>query len=133
MKLAKIYYMKKAARRELSAGISYLIDHNETLLDKLSAGNLEGTHTLLAVYPVETIDRETMSGADIDLEEIFSYFQGECWSPNGEAKELIEALDLVHTSMSVGDIVVCDGKVFFCDNNGWEKLTTEPVTGLRSK
>jgi hypothetical protein len=32
--------------------------------------------------------------------------QGEVWSPNGEARGLIEAKGLLHTSMSVGDVVV---------------------------
>ncbi|MCP3927282.1 MAG: hypothetical protein GY714_32385 [Desulfobacterales bacterium] len=40
-----------------------------------------------------------------DMEEIFLYMQGEVWSPAGEARELIRALGLVHTSMSVGDVI----------------------------
>jgi len=40
-----------------------------------------------------------------DEECVFQYMQGEVWSPNGEAKELIEALGLRHTSMSICDIV----------------------------
>lgn len=39
-------------------------------------------------------------------EEIFLAMQGENWSPNGEANELIEKLGLIHTSMSIGDVVV---------------------------
>jgi len=40
------------------------------------------------------------------LEEVFFNMQGEVWSPNGEARELIRSLGLKHTSMSVGDVVV---------------------------
>ena len=36
---------------------------------------------------------------------IFDMMQAENWSPNGEKRGLIEALDLSHTSMSVGDII----------------------------
>lgn len=32
--------------------------------------------------------------------------QGENWSPNGEARDLIRSLGLHHTSMSVGDVLV---------------------------
>lgn len=38
--------------------------------------------------------------------------QGENWSPNGEAKELIRPLGLKHTSMSVGDII-SDGENYW--------------------
>ena len=39
------------------------------------------------------------------LQDIFWYMQGENWSPNGEATELIRLLGLHHTSMSVGDVL----------------------------
>lgn len=39
------------------------------------------------------------------MEAVFSYMQGEIWSPNGEAGPLILRLGLHHTSMSVGDVV----------------------------
>jgi hypothetical protein len=40
-----------------------------------------------------------------DLEEVFQMMQGEVWSPNGEARDLIRGLGLTHTSMSVGDFI----------------------------
>lgn len=40
-----------------------------------------------------------------NLEKIFQTMQGHMWSPEGEARELIIALGLHHTSMSVGDLV----------------------------
>lgn len=39
-------------------------------------------------------------------ESVYHHFQGDVWSPNGEACDLIEKLGLFHTSMSIGDIVV---------------------------
>ena len=38
-------------------------------------------------------------------EDVFLQMQGEVWSPNGEARELIKGLGLRHTSMSVGDVL----------------------------
>lgn len=40
-----------------------------------------------------------------DLDDVYSKMQGERWSPNGEARPLIEALGLTHTSMSAGDVI----------------------------
>ena len=40
-----------------------------------------------------------------DLENLYVWMQGENWSPNGEARELIRGLGLKHTSMSIGDII----------------------------
>jgi len=56
--------------------------------------NLEQSHKYL-------LDLEANS-----LEEIWCKMQAEVWSPNGEARPLIRAKGLHHTSMSVGDIVV---------------------------
>lgn len=52
--------------------------------------------------------------ASEDLEEIFMLMQGEMWSPNGEANQLIRALGLRHTSMMVGDIIKVKGRFFMC-------------------
>lgn len=40
------------------------------------------------------------------LENAYMLSQGEMWSPNGEARGLIQSLGLHHTSMSVGDVLV---------------------------
>ena len=42
---------------------------------------------------------------DLTLENIFFLMQGEVWSPEGEARELIGLIGLHHTSMSVGDLI----------------------------
>lgn len=39
------------------------------------------------------------------LRAIYDWYQGENWSPNGEARPLIAGLQLEHTSMSVGDVI----------------------------
>ncbi len=40
-----------------------------------------------------------------DLEDAFFRMQGEIWSPNGEGRSLIEQRGLLHSSMSVGDVI----------------------------
>lgn len=57
-----------------------------------------------------------------NAEELFASLQAENWSPNGEARCLIENLGLWHTSMSVGDVIVIDGKVLMCDVAGFKRL-----------
>jgi hypothetical protein len=57
-------------------------------------GNLDATHVFL--HEIEAANREA----------VFDAMQGHNWSPNGEARPLIEARGLQHTSMSVGDLLV---------------------------
>ncbi len=48
---------------------------------------------------------------DIDatgINQLYQFMQAENWSPNGEARSLIESKGLQHTSMSVGDVIVDD-------------------------
>ena len=57
------------------------------------------------------------------LENVFVRMQGEVWSPNGEARELIASLGLHHTSMSIGDVVQDnDGVHWMCAPLGWQRL-----------
>jgi len=56
-------------------------------------------------------------------ENVFAQMQGEVWSPNGEARELIASLGLHHTSMSIGDVVQHgDGVHWMCAHLGWKRL-----------
>ncbi len=60
----------------------------------------------------------------IDMDAVYYFMQGEIWSPNGEAKDLIRSLGLSHTSMSIGD-VVCDvetGEHFMAVSYGWQRV-----------
>lgn len=61
------------------------------------ANNLAATHVHLR-------DVETTKG----LDDVFHVMQGEIWSPNGEARDLIMSKGLGHTSMSMGDVIVDD-------------------------
>jgi hypothetical protein len=56
------------------------------------------------------------------LEEVYSMMQGEIWSPNGEARELILSKGLEHTSMSIGDVAVDEnGTVWVCHTFGFKE------------
>ena len=59
------------------------------------------------------------------LEDVFKKMQGEKWSPNGEARQLILSKGLSHTSMSVGDVVydVEADKYFEVDMIGFREIT----------
>jgi hypothetical protein len=60
-----------------------------------------------------------------NLEDVFKKMQGEEWSPNGEARELILSKGVRHTSMSVGDVVydVEADKYFEVDMIGFREIT----------
>lgn len=72
--------------------------------------SLDETHVLLGSIQCD------------NLEYIFNYMQGENWSPNGEARELIEHKGLSHTSMSVGDIIIRNGQLFMVDKIGFFEI-----------
>jgi hypothetical protein len=58
-----------------------------------------------------------------DKDHVFATMQGEVWSPNGEARDLIRGLGLRHTSMSVGDLVMDEqGNVFEVAPFGWNEV-----------
>ncbi len=61
-----------------------------------------------------------------DLDHVFYNMQGEIWSPNGEARELIQSKGLRHTSMSVGDVIELDGSYWLVSSSGFEDLTYAP-------
>lgn len=72
----------------------------------------------------ELSDTHTKLGSikETDLDNIYMALQGEGWSPNGEARNLIRGLSLGHTTMSVGDIVVKDGVMHMVDNFGFKQI-----------
>lgn len=89
----KIYYMKDFHEGTLSA---YRAESNPKIA-QLVLDDVKNTHIYLKDIEAE------------DLEDVFYQMQGENWSPNGEARELILSKGLHHTSMSVGDIIFNTG------------------------
>lgn len=71
---------------------------------------------------VTTIDVESLAA-------VFSYMQGENWSPRGEARPLIAKLHLSHTSLSIGDVVHAEnGHFWVCNFRGWTLLNTPELS-----
>jgi hypothetical protein len=80
--------------------------------EKPDPANLGATHVHLKDVP-----------AMLPLEIIYAKMQGENWSPNGEARTLIEEKGLSHTSMSVGDVIVDEtGQAHIVARSGFEPL-----------
>ena len=104
----QVHYMRPEYFRDGIFGASHLREVGKMPDPK----NLSKTHIFLR------------SVAANDLEELFCYMQGDVWSPNGEARSLIESKGLKHTSMSVGDIAIDQdtGKIYLVDTMGFEEL-----------
>jgi len=68
--------------------------------------------------------KEVMVVQALNKDDVFKRMQGEYWSPEGEARDLIMGLDLCHTSMSVGDVVRNNEteKYYVCAMAGWEEI-----------
>lgn len=104
----------------LQAGCSYAVFYarNPTFLDSGLAGttrlvtsDLPHTHRFITAIHANSLD------------EVYRLMQAEQWSPNGEARPIIEAAGVSHTSLSIGD-VVCDanGTFFECVSAGWRRV-----------
>lgn len=111
MKTYEIWYMKPDFMRDGLMGYDWLRNRNKLP----TRSGLEKTHT-----KVKTLQAE-------DLDMVFHYMQAEMWSPKGEARELIKALGLEHTSMAVGDVAVdvATGLAHFTDSFGWRMVLPE--------
>jgi len=71
-----------------------------------------------------------------DREEIFGLMQGEQWSPEGEARSMIQKLGLSHTSMSVGDIISINDMIsdtYMVSGRGFILLQIKKVAEGRSE
>lgn len=112
----EVWYMRTEAFRDLCCGS--IGDGFKTF----DPDNLGKTHILLGAVAEED---SVLGIRDQILENLFRNLQGEIWSPEGEANELIESKGLAHTSMCVGDMVrFKDGKMYLVDNSGWMQFST---------
>jgi hypothetical protein len=91
--------------RDLGMGHRWYVEQN----GEFFMSDLSETHDLVYTDPAPI--------HDMSLETIFETFQGEFMSNDLRAK--FREANAPHTSMSVGDVVVIDGKGFFCDCCGW--------------
>ena len=109
----KIWYVSPEFGRDFRFGLDFVVD--KMGMEPPSSKNIDKTHTLVG------------SIRERDLNSTYSMMQGEAWSPNGEARNLIGNLGLEHTSMSVGDVLEIDGDLFFVDRHGFKKLVNGNV------
>lgn len=99
----EIWYSKDEYARDMTGGSSYLEKYN--MLP--TADTLTKTHSKIG------------SINTVDLSKIYGLMQGENWSPNGEANDLIDNSEVGHTSMSVGDIIKMNGIMHMVDKRGF--------------
>ena len=116
-----IHYMKPEFFRDGCMGYDWLAKHGPMpSLDKLA-----DTHVELSTMEYQFVEGELKSV----LERVWIDMQAENWSPNGEARPLIQSKGLGHTSMTVGDIIVVDGKLFIADRFGFKEIEEQPAQG----
>jgi len=82
--------------------VYYANEPTFTTPDSAAVESLSRTHTFVLRHPV---DNKNDLSVESLLEKVFHHMQGEIWSPDGEARSLVYALGIRHTSMSVGDVV----------------------------
>lgn len=103
----KIWYMKPSFFPDGILGYNWLAEKGKLP----NPEKLEETHVFLTEIEAN------------GPESVYYQMQGDIWSPNGEARELIEQKGLHHTSMSMGDIAVTElGEVLIVDRFGFKKL-----------
>ena len=102
----EIWYSKSKHFRDMTGGARFLAKHR--LLP--TTDTLSKTHSKIG------------SINTVDLNKIYGLMQGETWSPNGEARDVIGQSESAHTSMSVGDIIKMNGIMHMVDNHGFVVL-----------
>ena len=103
--IASVYYMRPDWFRDGITG------------SRPDPANLSATHVHL-----KDVAANVCATVDETLEGIWRSMQAEAWSSNGEARSLIEEKGLAHTSMSIGDVIVLDGRTFLAARAGFHEL-----------
>ena len=124
----KVYYTKHGrtadapnfySGRNLMMGWDFVQKNCSLMAEDIMNGNIASTHQLIAVIPMEIVNNSMVDS----LEKVYNYMQGHNWSPNGEARELVRALGLSHTSMSMGDIIQVGEMYWIVDTFGFVQVT----------
>ena len=88
---------------------------------RLTVTEMQSTHVRLCDVQADSLD------------DAWCQMQAERWSPNGEARPLLERLGLNHTSMSVGDVIQDeDGTHWECLDLGWRPIEDDTETKERN-
>jgi len=119
-----VYYQTNQMHRKRLDGVEPDYDCLKVCISEV----MDNTkYKMVTVFKPGNILTSTATGkeslAPDTLEKVFFEMQGFNWSPNGEARELIDSLGLNHTSMMVGDVVK-DGNCTYwlAAPMGWRKL-----------
>ena len=99
----EIWYWKEGNGRDFMMGVKWLAGRGV----EVTKDSLASTHVKIG------------SIAETDPEKVYAMMQGENWSPQGEARDIIGKSGTGHTSMSVGDALVIGGKIQMVDRFGF--------------
>jgi hypothetical protein len=58
-------------------------------------------------------------------EDALPRMRTENWSPNGEALDLLQSKGLLHTTMTIGDVLVDESDATYLVNRHWVQFATE--------
>lgn len=109
----EVWYWKKEYSRDMMMGASWLQERRPELMP--SEESLPQTHVLIGTL------------AESDLENIYMMMQGERWSPEGQARNMIQQSGTGHTSMSMGDVVKKPDGIYMVDSWGFYKIGSGPA------
>lgn len=99
----KVWYVKEQFHRSFCMGARMAAKCDGNMID---INDMSKFHALVGSF----------AGApDLTADDVACLMQGENWSPNGEARDLIRSLGLCHTSFMAGDVVQIGDKFYTSD------------------
>ena len=110
----EIWFWKQDNGRDFMMGMKWLSERGV----EVTQATLQDTHVKIGTI------------AETNPEKVYGMMQGENWSPEGEARELISKSGSGHTSMSVGDVLVIGGKLQMVDRFGFVNPENEKEVSM---
>ena len=107
----EVWYWNDEAGRDMMMGANWLTKKGQMPTPE----TLEQTHVKIGSL------RET------NPDKVFSMMQGENWSPQGEARDMVSNSNTGHTSMSVGDIMKVGSTYLMVDRFGFHDISKQPA------
>lgn len=89
----KVWYVNPNFHRSFCMGARMAAEFDNNFID---ITDMTKTHVLVGSFA---------GSPDLTADDVAGIMQGECWSPNGEARDLIQSLGLHHTSFMSGDVI----------------------------
>ena len=116
----KVWYVKDEFHRSFCMGARLASKCDGNVIDTT---DMTKFHTL--VGSIAGTGNNSIEAADV----IAGALQGEYWSPNGEARDLIRKLGLCHTSFSAGDVIQIGDKFYTSDRWTLVEFNNETFKG----